>query len=250
MLLLKAAALPRSGQISLVVSPLQRRNFILSALACMTATHPLGKAASGSMSADAMHQKTASGVFGYSEIPSHSFQILPQWQRVLGYMRHDGAQLARCGMDAAACDQAAQDAWHRLIGEAMPLSTGEKVTFVNRYFNRWPYRLDKDLYGVSEYWASPIEFLGHSGDCEDYSIAKFFALRQLGLGNDRLRVIILLDTQRAVGHAVLALYDENEIYILDSLSDEVLPHWHYKHYKPQYSMNETTRWTHLPPDGV
>lgn len=161
-------------------------------------------------------------------------------------MRHDGAQLARCGLDATACKQTAESAWHRLIGEAMPLPAAQKVAFVNSYFNRWPYRLDKDLYGVSEYWASPVEFLGHSGDCEDYSIAKFFALRQLGLNNGQLRIIILLDSQRGVGHAVLALYYDREIYILDSLRDEVLPHWRYEHYKPQYSMNETTRWTHLP----
>ncbi|HMB76862.1 MAG TPA: transglutaminase-like cysteine peptidase [Kiloniellaceae bacterium] len=233
--------------ISLVSDPVQRRNFLLSALAGLTAAHPLGKAAGAAMAAGRDDRRSAApGVFGYREVPSTSFQILPQWERVLGCMRNDGPQLARCSLNVADCDRTAETAWHRLIGEAMPLPPRQRADFVNRYFNRWPYRLDQDLYGVSEYWASPIEFLGHSGDCEDYSIAKFFALRQLGLGNERLRVIILLDSQRNVGHAVLAFYDDREIYILDSLSDEVLPHWHYPHYKPQYSMNETTRWTHLP----
>ncbi len=120
-----------------------------------------------------------------------------------------------------------------------------QVNSVNSFFNRWPYKLDQDLYGVSEYWASPLEFLRRSGDCEDYSIAKFFALRQLGIGNDQLRVVILFDRIRNIGHAVLAVYEGSEILILDSLSDAVLPHWRYKHYQPQYSMNETTRWAHL-----
>ena len=185
-------------------------------------------------------------MFGTREVPSHSFRILPQWARVLGQMRQEGPQLARCGRDVAACGETENAAWHRLIGRAKTLSASEQVAYVNSYFNRWPYKLDQELYGVSEYWASPLEFLDRSGDCEDYCIAKFFALRQLGFSNDRLRVVILLDTRRVIGHAVLALYDRGEIYVLDSLSDDILPHWHYRHYRPQYSMNETTRWSHQP----
>lgn len=247
MLPVVAMLLPWPSVISSVSDPVQRRDVILSALAGLAIAHPLGKVAKAALATGNQPIKAPhTGIFGYREIPSHSFQILPQWERVLGSMRNEGPQLTRCGRNAADCGATSEAAWHRLIGEAMPLPTLQRAAFVNSYFNRWPYRLDKDLYGVSEYWASPIEFLGHSGDCEDYSIAKFFALRQLGLNNDRLRVIILLDSRRNVGHAVLAFYDDREIYVLDSLTDEVLPHWHYRHYKPQYSMNETTRWTHLP----
>jgi predicted transglutaminase-like cysteine proteinase len=87
--------------------------------------------------------------------------------------------------------------------------------------------------------------MNRSGDCEDYSIAKYFALRKLGFAKEELRVVILLDKIRGIGHAVLALYAKDEILILDSLSNLILPHSRYKHYVPQYSMNETTRWAHI-----
>ncbi len=152
-------------------------------------------------------------IFGSTEVASRSFKALPQWRRVLAATRgHERAHALRQ---------------------------------VNRYFNRWPYKEDSEVYGMREYWASPMEFLRRSGDCEDFAIAKFFALRQLGLANEEMRVIIVWDRIRAIGHAVLAVYEKHDILILDSLTDRILSHWKYKQYVPQYSMNETTRWAHV-----
>ena len=86
---------------------------------------------------------------------------------------------------------------------------------------------------------------GRSGDCEDYAIAKFFALRHLGFDNDSMRVVILWDQIRNIGHAVLAVYDGPQILILDNLNRMIVSHARYRHYIPQYSMNETTRWAHV-----
>lgn len=39
-----------------------------------------------------------------------------------------------------------------------------------------------DIYTTSDYWATPYEFLARDkGDCEDYVIAKYFALLHLGI---------------------------------------------------------------------
>jgi predicted transglutaminase-like cysteine proteinase len=84
-----------------------------------------------------------------------------------------------------------------------------------------------------------------SGDCEDYSIAKYFALRKLGFSADEMRIVILMDQIRGIGHAILAIQEGNDTLILDSLSNLLLSHTAYKHYVPQYSMNETTRWAHI-----
>src|SRR3546814_6696492 len=105
--------------------------------------------------------------------------------------------------------------------------------------------MDRELYGVSEFWATPQEFMKRSGDCEDYAIAKFFVLRDLGYANDKLRIVILMDRIRRIGHAVLAVYALGDILILDSLTDLIFSHKKYRQYVPQYSMNETTRWEHF-----
>ena len=184
-------------------------------------------------------------LFGSSEFRSGSLMALPQWRGVLTKMKAESASLTRCTTSSEACASPAQRAWARLVAETSSLSKREKLNKVNAFMNRWPYKLDLELYGRREYWASPSEFMTRSGDCEDYAIAKFFALRQLGFTNEELRVVILWDQIRAIGHSVLAVYLNDEILILDNLSQVVTSHGRYQHYIPQYSMNETTRWAHV-----
>ena len=121
----------------------------------------------------------------------------------------------------------------------------DQLQLVNQFFNRWPYKSDSQAFGRREYWASPSVFMARSGDCEDYAIAKYFALRQLGFDKEELRIVVLYDRIRNLGHAVLAVYGGNDILILDSLSNFITTHTRYRHYIPQYSMNETTRWAHV-----
>lgn len=122
----------------------------------------------------------------------------------------------------------------------------DQLRTVNTFFNKWPYRLDEDIYGTSDWWATPQEFLKHSGDCEDYAISKYFALRELGFSSEALRIVILKDRIRNIGHAVLVVFVENEVHVLDNVTDIIFPHTKYRHYIPQYSLNETARWAHIP----
>ena len=190
-------------------------------------------------------KRAGAALFGSTEFASTSLQALPQWRRVLGTMRTDARQLQSCLGNAAACTSDSQRALADMIKGAKGKSRMEKLLAVNRFFNRWPYKLDEEVYGLREYWANPSEFMRRSGDCEDYAIAKFFALRQLGFDNDSMRVVILWDQIRNIGHAVLAVYDGPKILILDNINRMIVSHSSYRHYIPQYSMNETTRWAHV-----
>ncbi|MFQ5467560.1 MAG: transglutaminase-like cysteine peptidase [Kiloniellaceae bacterium] len=185
------------------------------------------------------------GLFGSTEIRAETLQGLPQWTRVLANVRRDRAGFADCSRDAARCTTPTLRQWRQIITKAAGLGRKAQLKAVNDFFNRWPYKQDWELYGRQEYWATPSEFMARSGDCEDYAIAKYFALRQLGWSKDDMRIVILMDRIRAIGHAVLAVYLDDRTLILDSLSNLILPHDRYKHYLPQYSMNETTRWAHI-----
>ncbi len=185
------------------------------------------------------------GLFGSIELRSESLKGLPQWLRVLTSMRADQDSFDRCAADSRYCSTPILKNWRKVISSATGLSRPKQIKAINDFFNRWPYKQDRELYGLSEYWATPREFMTRSGDCEDYAIAKYFALRALGFNKDDMRVVILMDDIRGIGHAVLAIYQEDDILILDSLSNLIVPHVRYKHYIPQYSMNETTRWAHI-----
>jgi predicted transglutaminase-like cysteine proteinase len=186
-------------------------------------------------------------LFGSTEISSEDLKALPQWARVLSKMKTERKAFSACLNSPSACKSAGLKSWREVQTAAKGKPELEMLKVVNGYFNRWPYKIDRELYGVSEFWATPQEFMKRSGDCEDYSIAKFFVLRDLGFGNDNLRLVILKDRIRNIGHAVLAVYALNDILILDSLTDLIFSHTKYRHYVPQYSMNETTRWAHFYP---
>ena len=137
--------------------------------------------------------------------------------------------------------------WKDLKKRASDKPLMEKLNIVNKFWNMWPYRTDKELYGKQDYWAAPYEFLAKSGDCEDYCIIKYYTLKELGVSIDDMRIVVVRETIRNIGHAVLAVYDGDNIYILDNLSEDVRPAKRVRNYRPQFSVNEKHRWVHVKP---
>lgn len=188
------------------------------------------------------------GLFRSHEFRS-TLKALPNWSRVTAVAEAQTEAFYACDADRENCSAAALS-WQKIIRQGLGLPAMEQLKAVNRYFNRWPYRLDIDVYGVSDYWATPEEFLKLSGDCEDYSITKYYALRKLGFAVVDMRIVLLKDNIRGISHAVLAVSLDGESYVLDNLTDMVLPHLQYEHYIPQYSVNEFYRWAHVAPSAL
>lgn len=168
---------------------------------------------------------------------------MPKWQRVLDAERKNPT--FKDNMDNS-LSAGFLVRWKDLLKRVENASDMEKVKAVNLFFNQWPYRTDMSVYGLEDYWATPREFIKNSGDCEDYAIAKYFALKYLGFPEDKMRVIVLKDTIRNIGHAVLAIYTNDNIYILDNLSNVPLSHKTIKNYLPFFSLSKDFRWAHLP----
>lgn len=172
-----------------------------------------------------------------------NFDALPMWKRVLAASKGQVHELNTC--TGRACPPGA-DSWQTILRDTRGKEPMTQIRMVNAFFNKWPYRLDIDVYGASDWWATPEEFLKLSGDCEDYAITKYFALRELGFPMESLRIVAVKDRIRGIGHAVLVVFLDNEAYVLNNLSDAVFSHRKYTHYIPQYSLNEAYRWSHIP----
>jgi predicted transglutaminase-like cysteine proteinase len=185
-------------------------------------------------------------IFGYQGIRSDVLDGLPKWQRVLSKLRNDQARYAVCDRDESRCDIRNFKEWRRFIKRTKSLPKYEQIEEVNEYFNRWKYISDNRLWGMPDYWATPLEFLPRSGDCEDYSIIKFITLEELGFRDNDLRIVILHDSIRREFHAVMSMNYSGQTLILDSLISKPLPDTEISHYKPYYSINRTSRWVHLP----
>lgn len=153
--------------------------------------------------------------------------------------------LARCKRSPATCPNRNVVA---LLAETAALSgrpPHQILAAVNRLVNRRPYRSDPANFGSSEHWASPLEFLAYSGDCEDYAIFKYALLRHLGLPAHSLRVVLLKRDADGLGHAVVAAYLDDTVYILDSASAVVRRQGEVSDYTPLFSFNERSRWAHI-----
>ena len=180
-------------------------------------------------------------LFGTKEFRS-SIKSLPKWTRVVDFEK------GRSTFENLREGKAAR--WEQVKEKAMKADRMGKLKRVNQFFNQWPYRTDMEAWGQSDYWANPKEFISKSGDCEDYAITKYYALKDLGIPVEDMRITVLNDSIRGLEHAVLAVDVDGTTYILDNVSNLILADTKLKHYKPYFSVNENFRWVHLPPDTV
>ncbi len=120
----------------------------------------------------------------------------------------------------------------------------EQLVAVNAHMNTRPYTTDTKNWGQKDYWATPAEFMSRSGDCEDYAIAKFFALKRLGWNPNALRLAAVKDLDRGEGHAVLVAFDGTKSWMLDNQIKQVVETDTVRHYEAVYSINENFWWRH------
>ena len=185
-------------------------------------------------------------LFGTVEFRS-PIKNLPKWERVMGSEKRKPSFIDK-GMDTR--NQQVSARWAKLKEKLQGASLREKVQGVNNFFNQWPYKTDREVWGVEDYWAVPREFVEKSGDCEDYAISKYYALRDLGVPAEMMRIAAIKDVIRNLGHAVLVVFMESDAYVLDNLTNLVLSHKKLTHYAPQYTVNETFLWRHVKPKST
>ena len=136
-------------------------------------------------------------------------------------------------------------AWFKVVAEAQHLSEKQQLEKVNQFFNLFRFVDDIVLWGDSNYWATPMEFIGvNGGDCEDFSIAKYFTLLQLGIAEDKLRITMVKATSVNQYHMVLAYYETPGAIplVLDNLDTKIKPATQRGDLLPVYSFNGKQLW--------
>ena len=132
-------------------------------------------------------------------------------------------------------------AWNRLLSEVQALPEREQLAAINRFFNhQLAFRTDQQIWGVDDYWASPVEaLLKGAGDCEDYALAKYFSLRQVGVPAEKLRITYVKALARNQAHMVLTYYDtaQGTPWVLDNLTDSIQPASERNDLLPVYAFN-------------
>jgi len=130
------------------------------------------------------------------------------------------------------------------------LDPAEKAALINQYVNR-RVRYTEDIvqYGKADYWARADETLRHGrGDCEDYAIAKYVALRMAGVAAEDLRIVVMVDTFRHEGHAVTAARLDGRWLILDNRRTAMIEDSYLRNYRPLFVIDDdgVNRFTDAP----
>ncbi|PKI17657.1 transglutaminase-like cysteine peptidase [Colwellia sp. 12G3] len=136
-------------------------------------------------------------------------------------------------------------AWFRLMENSNGLDENKKIENVNNFFNLLRFIDDIKLWGVSNYWATPLEFLGvNGGDCEDFAIAKYFTLLELGIPDKKMRITMVKAVTLDQYHMVVAYYETpgSVPLILDNIDGKIKPATKRKDLIPVYSFNGKQLW--------
>jgi predicted transglutaminase-like cysteine proteinase len=186
-------------------------------------------------------------IFGSKEIASQNWGV--KTSAIANWV----AMLKRWS-NAAPCESntCTSKGWDALVAQVK--AAGDpmaQIKTANNLMNdprQHPYIEDINNWGKTEYWATAFQFLRKSGDCEDFSIAKYMLLKAAGIPVENMRIVaVRIRSLGGIGHAILVVYQGDKALVLDNrvapVMDERLVR---SEFQPALSVNEQSWWVHLP----
>jgi predicted transglutaminase-like cysteine proteinase len=188
--------------------------------------------------------------FGLSVSRVHGGGLQAKWAEVERKLDDERVQLALCDGDRARCVSPAALQFLAIVDNARAREGRARLGEINRAINL-AIRPMSDLaqYGQIDVWSSPlVTFTTGAGDCEDYAIAKFVALRMAGLSPDDLRIVVMRDTVRGEDHAVAMARLDDHWLALDNRRMAMVEDADVRNYQPLFVIDDhgVMRYQDLP----
>jgi predicted transglutaminase-like cysteine proteinase len=180
------------------------------------------------------------GPFGLVTFRAPEGMLWVKWRKLNAELEAEAQVLSQCRADPKHCANAAAQRYLALIDEGRRLPERAKIERINRAINAAiRYSSDFDQYGVPDLWTAPLATLGTGqGDCEDYAIAKYAALRDAGFSSDDLRLLIVRDRVARQDHAVVGVRQDGRWLMLDNRHEVVLEHKDTWHFTPMFALDQ------------
>lgn len=179
------------------------------------------------------------------EFRTNSALELAPWRGVLKKIQAERGLYKRCENPDENCHPKLK-AWRRLLTNLKHSTGTARLEQLNYGINKLvSYRPDEQVFGAPDYWASPAESLRFGGDCEDFAILKYVSLLELGMNENQLRIMVVNDKHRKIGHAILSVTENGRRLALDNLSDTPAGAHSVSNYQPVYSISGKSRWVHV-----
>jgi predicted transglutaminase-like cysteine proteinase len=188
--------------------------------------------------------------FGLFASPLTQGGVLEKWQRLERKLDDERVQLALCDGDRERCVSPAALRFLAIVDDARARDGRARLGEINRAINLAIRPMsDEAQYGEIDVWSTPLVTFAHgAGDCEDYAIAKFVALRMAGVSSDDLRLVIMRDTAHGEDHAVAAARLDGHWLTLDNRRMAMVEDADIRNYRPLFVIDQAgaMRYTDAP----
>lgn len=190
-------------------------------------------------------RKRSNEPFGLFTLVAPDGLLWSKWRKVEVDIRAAQPILTACLADPAQCTPAAAR-FSAIVRDARERKGRGKLDLVNQRVNdAIRYQSDSAQWGVVDLWSAPLDanntgsFSTGFGDCEDFAIAKYVALREAGVAADQLRILLVHDNFARLDHAVLAARDDGHWLILDNRWMALVEDTEVKQFMPLFAVDET-----------
>lgn len=167
--------------------------------------------------------------------------LLDKWNGVERKLEDDMVQLALCDGDRERCASPAALKLLAIVDTARSREGRARFGEINRAINL-AIRATSDMaqYGQADVWSSPLDtFASGAGDCEDYAIAKFAALRLAGVSADDIRIVVLRDQMHGEDHAAVMARLDGHWLMLDNRRMAMIEDVDVRNHRPLFVINDS-----------
>jgi predicted transglutaminase-like cysteine proteinase len=178
--------------------------------------------------------------FGAVALPAGEGELSRKWRGVQQQIRVEAHILTLCRSDPVTCRSGAPSRFLAIVAAGQMRPGRARLAEINRAINL-AIRPMSDIaqYGVADRWNSPLLTLAAgAGDCEDYAIAKYVALREAGMASDDVRLMIVRDNKLHQDHAVVAARLDGHWLLLDNRRMVIVEDVNARQYQPLFEIDD------------
>jgi predicted transglutaminase-like cysteine proteinase len=163
-----------------------------------------------------------------------------KWTGVERRLEDDMVQLALCDGDRERCVSPAALQFLAIVDTARTREGRARFGEINRAINLAIRPMsDMAQYGQIDVWSPPLDtFATGAGDCEDYAIAKFVALRMAGVSTEDIRLVVLRDLLRGEDHAVVLARLDGHWLTLDNTRMAMIEDIDVRNHRPLFVLDD------------
>lgn len=185
-----------------------------------------------------MVPETSDEPFGLFVFRAPEGLLWAKWRSIGEAMTAEREQIEHCRTFRENCSASA-DRFVDIVDTVRSLSDRARIERVNATVNNAVrYVSDYAQHGVADRWTAPLATLAAGqGDCEDYAIAKYALLRDAGVAENDLRLLLVKDRAVRQDHAVLAVRLDARWLVLDNRRDTPLETADLRHFQPLFTLD-------------